>query len=186
VRLSARARIVGWMVLLVGIALGGSLLVTAQIVSVRADTLATRALDHEAENFHTFAASPTGRARGTVESLLTRYLTVKVPDRGETFFTMVNGVPHRRSPGTPPARLDTDRAFIADIADTTKSVSGWRDTAAGRVRYGVIPVTVEGDAARGALVVTEFRDEQAKPLFSTVQIFAIVGAAAFALAALVS
>lgn len=185
-RLSARARIVGWMVLLVGIALGGSILVTAQIVSVRADTLATRALDHESDNFHAFAASPTGEARTTVDSLLTRYLTVKVPDRGETFFTMINGKPHRRSPGTPAARLDTDRAFIAQIANAKKPMSGWWSSSAGRVRYGVIPVTVDGDTAHGALVITEFRDEQAKPLFSTVRIFAIVGAAALAVAALVS
>jgi hypothetical protein len=94
--------------------------------------------------------------------LLTRYLTVKVPDRGETFFTMMNGVPHRRSAGTPPTRLDTDRAFVTEIAKTRKTVFGWRDSTAGRVRYGVIPVTVDGDTAKGALVVAEFRDEQAR------------------------
>ncbi|WP_446663856.1 sensor histidine kinase [Flexivirga sp. B27] len=186
VRLSARARIVGWMVLLVGIALGGSILVTAQIVSVRADSLATRELDHEAQNFRTFAASPTGHEQRTVDGLLTRYLTVKVADRAETFFTMLNGTPHRRSPGTPPVRLDADRAFIARIANTDQPVSGWLDTAAGRVRYGVIPATVDGDTNRGALVVIEFRDEQAEPLYFTVRIFGIVGLVAVALAALAS
>ncbi|HWC22848.1 MAG TPA: HAMP domain-containing sensor histidine kinase [Flexivirga sp.] len=174
------------MVLLVGVALGGSILVTAQIVSVRADTLAAQALEHEVDSFHMFAASPTGQARTTVDSLLTRYLTVKVADRGETLFTTLDGKPHRRSAGPPAARLDTDRAFIARIAGARKPISGWWGTSAGRVRYGVIPVTVDGDAHRGALVIAEFRDEQAKPLFSTVRIFAIVGVAALAVAALCS
>ncbi|MBB2893822.1 hypothetical protein [Flexivirga oryzae] len=167
-----------------GIALGGSVLVPAQIVSVRADTLATRAHDHESDNFHAFAASPTGEARTIVDSLLTRYLAVKVPDRGKTFFTMINGKPHRRIPGTPAGRLDTDRAFVAHIADARKPMSRWWSSSARWVRYGVIPVTVDGDRAHGALVITELRDEQAKPPFSTVRIFAIVGAAALTIAAL--
>ena len=184
--MSARARIVGWMILLVGIALGGSVLATAKIVSVRADTLATQALDHEADSFHIFAQSPTGQAQTSVDALLTRYLTDSVPDSGETFFTLLNGKPHRRSAVSPPARLDNDPAFIKHIANRSEPLSGWWDSKAGKVRYGVIPVRVDGDPNHGALVIPEFRDVQAKPLRETVRISAIVGAIALGVAGLAS
>ncbi len=185
-RLTARVRIIGWMVLLVGIALGGSVLATAKIMSLRADSLATEALNHESDSFHTYVRSPTGRAQTSVDGLLTRYLTDTVPDSAETFFTVVDGTPHRRSSVGPPARLDNDHAFIAHIAHAEDPKAGWWESGAGKVRYGVIPVSVQGDSHHGELVIVEFRDVMAKPLKEAVRIFGLVAAATLAGAALAS
>ncbi len=185
-RLTARARIIGWMILLVGIALGGSVLATAKIVSLRADSLTIEALNHEVDSFHAFVRSPTGYSQTSVEALLTRYLTDSVPDSGETYFTLLDGKPNRRSSDEPQARLDTDDAFVRHVARATEPMSGWWDTAAGRVRYGVIPVRVVGDPHHGALVIAEFRDVKAKPLNESVRIFGVVALVAVALAALAS
>lgn len=174
------------MVLLVGVALGGSVLATAQIVSIRADTLTTEALNHEADSFRTFAATPTGEAEQTVDGLLNSYLTSAVPDNAETYFTLLDGKPHQRSAATPPARLDTDSQFIARVANKNKPVHGWWNSSAGKVRYGVIPVRVQGDSERGALVIVEFRGVQAAHLYEAVEIFGIVAAVALAIAAIAS
>lgn len=183
-RATARVRIIGWMVLLVGIALGGSVLATAQIVSLRADAIATEALNHEAQSFHAFVNSPTGRSQRSVDGLLTRYLTDTVPDNAETFFTVVDGQPHRRSSGSPSARLDNNAAFLEHIGHVDQPESGWWDTPAGRVRYGVIPVSMVGDRSQGELVLVEFRDVMAAPLQESVRIFGVVATAALAAAAL--
>lgn len=176
--MSARGRIIGWMLLLVTIALAGSILATAQLLSARADSLATENLSHEAESFHTFAASPTGQAQRSAEALLTRYLTDSVPDSGESYFSLLAGVPSRRSSAPPPARLDTDPAFVQELAGATEPIHGWWQSSAGRVRYGVIPVSVTGDQVDGALVIMQFRDVLAKPLFESVRIFSLVAAIA--------
>src|SRR5699024_10687103 len=65
---SARGRIVGWMLLVVAIVLAGSIASTAEILSVRADNVATDALGHEADSFHTYAGTPTGRAQRSVRA----------------------------------------------------------------------------------------------------------------------
>lgn len=184
--MSARGRIIGWMLLLVTIALAGSIVVTAEVQSVRADTLADETLSHEADSFHTYATSPTGRGQRSVDALLTRYLKDSVPDSGETYFTVMDGRPHRRSSVDPPARLDNDPAFVRAVADQGEPVSGWWDSTAGKVRYGVIPATVEGDPHRGALVILQFRDVMAKPLFDSVRIFGIVAAVALVFAGVAS
>ncbi len=184
--MSARGRIIGWMVLLVAIALAGSIAVTAQVLSVRADDLAADNLSHEADSFHTYATSPTGRSQRTVDSLLTRYLKDSVPDSGETYFTLLDGRPHRRTSVDPPARLDTDAAFIRAVSGHSEPESGWWQSSAGKVRYGVIPVRVDGDQHRGALVILQFRDVLAQPLFDSVKIFALVAAAALVFAGVAS
>ncbi|WP_137122555.1 sensor histidine kinase [Segeticoccus rhizosphaerae] len=184
--MSARGRIIGWMVLLVAIALAGSIVVTAQVISVRADDIAGDNLSHEADSFHAYAASPTGRSQQSVDALLTRYLEDSVPDSGESYFTLLDDQPDRRSSVEPPARLDTDPGFIKEVAGHAEPVSGWWQSRAGKVRYGVIPARVDGDPQRGALVILQFRDVQAGPLFASVKIFGIVAAVALVFAGVAS
>lgn len=64
---------------------------------------------------------------------------------------MVDGRPGVRSRRDPPARLDNDPAFLARVAAAASPTYGWVDTPAGKARYGVLPVRLQGDARRGAL-----------------------------------
>ncbi|SFN30493.1 HAMP domain-containing histidine kinase [Actinomadura madurae] len=186
--LSARARIVGWMLLLVALALGGSVSVTWSVLSARLDDRIAAELGHEAEKLREYAhngADPaTGRPVRDVRALLTGYLGHNLPDDGETFFTVVDGRADRRSPYPPPARLDHDAAFIARVAGADRPVHGWADSAAGRVRYAAIPVRMKGDPARAALVVAEFRDAQRDEVAETTRVLAVTAFGALAVAGL--
>lgn len=179
---SARARIVGQMLVIVIIALAGSLFATAQVLSVRADEIANDRLTHAAQNFRAFTESPAGSEYATVDALLTRYLRSTVPNRGETAFSVIDDAPSRRTPGDPLARLDADPEFIARVAGLSKPESGTTDSAAGMVTYAAIPVTVEGDSHQGVLVHVLFRDELVGPLYESVRIFAIVAIVALLIA----
>ena len=176
---SARGRIVGWMLVLVALALLGSVAVASRALSERADTLAQNELAHEAEKFRAFGASQVASEYGTVDALLSRYLIDNRPDSYEAFFSVVDGRPDGRSRDLPNGRLDQQTAFVAQIADTPTATSGWADSSAGRVRYISIPVTVQGDDRAGRFVVVEYRDVIAEPLTSAVRVFA--GAAGLAL-----
>lgn len=174
------------MVLLVTVALGGSVLVTAQLLTARVDELVNERLTHAAQSFRTFAESPSGRSHDSLDALFTRYLEDTLPNRAETSFSILDGQPHRRSPGEPPVRLDRDRGFIAQISGANQPRAGMRQTAAGTVEYAVIPARVANDPHRGALVVVEFRDQIADPLFDSLRIFAVVGLAAVVIAGIAS
>ena len=54
-RVSARARIVGWMVLLVGLALAVSVALTWRVLLARVDERVNAEIAHEADKLRTFA-----------------------------------------------------------------------------------------------------------------------------------
>jgi len=183
---TARSRIVGWMLLLVIVALAGAIVMTWQVVSVQADDMAHERRDVLVENFRGFAASETTAADGTVSGILTKFLQSIVPARSETMFTIVDGASHRRLPGGVGLRLDLDENFVARVGQLDHAVNGTlHRTEVGTVQYAVVPLTVEGDEQRGQLVVVIFEDELAAPLFEAVRLFAFVSIGALALAAIV-
>ena len=161
--LSARGRVLGWILLLGGSLCSASLLVSRQVLLGGVDQHVTEELTHEASEFRAFASSNldpnTGKVYRSADELLARYLERNLPEHGETFFSLVDGRPARRSPGNPPARLDTDPAFIAHVAAASRPASGSWPSTAGEVRYAVIPVSVAGDTTQGTLVAIEFRDQ---------------------------
>lgn len=177
---SARARIVGWMLLLVTLALGGSVFVTWSVQSARLDERVNEELGHEAAKLREYAQG--GVEARDVRTLLTAYLAQNLPDEEETFFTVVDGRADRRSPYPPPARLDRDAAFVARVARAERPAHGWADSSAGRVRYAVVPVRVAGDPARGALVVVEFRDRQRDEVVEATRVLGITAFGALAVA----
>src|SRR5690625_854164 len=184
-RFSARSRIVGWMLLLVVLALGGAIVMTWQVVSLRADDMAEERRDVLTENFRSFASSETAAADGTVPGVLTKFLQSIVPARSETMFTIVDGASHRRLPGTVPVRLDLDEEFVTRVGGLSGAVNGTlHRPEVGTIQYAVVPLTVEGDPQRGQLVVVIFEDELAAPLFEAVRLFALVSIGALVLAAL--
>ncbi|WP_406354335.1 ATP-binding protein [Streptomyces sp. NBC_00658] len=161
---SARSRIVGWMLLLVGAALAAPTFGITVIWQAQLDRQVDEQLRREADKLRRFAKTArepsSGRPFPDAASLLTAFMTVNLPSREETFFSIVDGRADRRSSSEVPARLDRDEAVVARLAEVRGTEIGWLDSPAGKVRYGVIPVRVEGDPHDVRLAVLEFRDRQ--------------------------
>jgi two-component system OmpR family sensor kinase len=184
--LSARARVLGWILVLVGTAALGSVLVSRQVLVSGVDRQVNAELVHEANKFRAFAASNvdpnTGRQYTSADELLARYLERNLPEHGETFFSLVDGQPARRSPASPAARLDKDQGFVKRVATASQPTSGSWPSTVGDARYAVIPIRVAGDPGRGALVVVEFRDQLRAQVNHVVRILAVVAALSLLLA----
>jgi signal transduction histidine kinase len=172
--ISARARILGWMLLLVALAVGVSIVVAQSILVARLDERLDRELAQEVSKFRTFAGEYSGPP--DIDKLLSRYLEQKVPDHNETFFSMVDGRAARRVAAETPARVDTSRAFVRRLADATAPGYGWVETTVGRARYAVAPVSVRGDPRRGHLVAIEFRDLERGEVDESILVLVLVGA----------
>lgn len=177
--MSARARIVGWMLALVALALGGSILTAWTALLARVDVRVNEEFRNEADKLARAAEDRPARDLGT---FLTRYLEVNAPDRWETFFTLVDGEPYRRTGVEPAAVLDTDDDLVRRIAATAEPVLGETGSAAGTVKYAAIPVRVAGDPRRGHVVVAIFYDRHRQEVVDAVRVLGLTALVALALA----
>jgi len=184
--LSARARVLGWFLVVVGVAVLASVLVSRQLLLTEVDESINTELTHEARKFRAFAASDidplTGRPYTSVDQLLARYLERNLPDRGETFFSLVGGRPSRRSAGEPFARLDNNPRFVAHIRSAAQPTSGVWPTTAGLADYATLPVRLPTGGPMGTLVIVEFHRERQARADHLVQLMFIAALAALALA----
>nr|WP_184806705.1 HAMP domain-containing sensor histidine kinase [Kribbella italica] len=171
------------MLAVLALAVGAVVFLTWQLLSARSDASADAELTHEATKFRAYVGSDTARPLDTPEELLDLWLRTNLPDTSEAFFTIVDGRAYHRSLGTPPARLDTDLAFVQRISAGTTPQYGWVDSTAGKVRYGVIPVRVGSQPVRSQLVLLEFRDLLAQPLEDATKALALIGLVTLAMAA---
>ncbi|GAA2368775.1 sensor histidine kinase [Nonomuraea africana] len=176
--MSARARIVGWMLVVVGLALGVSLFSVWTVLQARVDDRVNAELGNEADKLRQYVK---GRPERDVTALLTRYLEVSVPDRWETFFTIVDGRADLRTGLVRPI-IDTDDALVARLAAATEPTVDWARTSAGTVRYAVIPVRVEGDRSRGHFVAAIFYDRHRDEVADAVGVLSLASLAALAIA----
>lgn len=177
--MSARARILGWMLLLVALALLASVLATRAILAAELNSRMNIELVHETTKFRSFAKH--SRAPN-VDELLTAYLRQAEPENDETYFSIVDGSASRRVSRQPPARLDENSALVRRLAAARTPTTGRTDSSAGEVRYAVIPVRVAGDTRSGALVVAEFTRYDAAENAKTVRMLGLVGFGALLIA----
>lgn len=188
--ISARNRIIGWMLALISLALLVEVAIAAQVFNGRAEADLDRELVHEGEKLRDFvnrAVDPaTGAPYLSADTLLTAYLGEAVPTTDETLFSVVDGQPSRRARETPMARLDKDEAFLANIGDTSTPSWGQGTSEAGPIHWAVFPVRVEGNPLNAALVVIEFAAPVRAEVASTIRVLAIISAIALALAGLAS
>lgn len=186
--MSARARILAWVLLVVLLALAGSLLATRTVLHNQLDQRLDNEIAHETGKLRAFLASSDARPAGrpaTVEAVLGRHLERNLPEKYETFFSIGDGAASRRSAIEPPVRLDTDPKFVAELSRATTPAYGTVTTAVGSARYGVVPVTIEGSPGRGALVIVEFVDHAAGEINDVVGVMAAMSGAALVLAGLI-
>lgn len=162
---SARSRIVGWMMLLVGAAIAAPTVAITVLWQAQMDARVDEQLLHEVDNLRAFAGKGRGESGQPYTdgaALLTDFMSNNLPNREETYFSIVDGRADRRSGVDPPIKLDENPDVVRKLAmlGSTKTQTGWLDTSEGRVRYGVVPVRVAGDTRDVRLVLIEFRDRQ--------------------------
>ncbi|MFF8955921.1 sensor histidine kinase [Streptomyces sp. NPDC014894] len=152
------------MLLLVGAALAAPTVGITVIWQAQLDDQIDEQLQREVDKLRRFAKtatdSDTGQPFRDGASLLTQFMTVHLPSREETFFSIVDGKADRRSSASAPVYLDRDPEVVRKLASVEGTTVGWLDSRVGKVRYGVVPVEVAGDPKDVRLVVLEFRDRQ--------------------------
>ncbi|MDO5737472.1 MAG: HAMP domain-containing sensor histidine kinase [Propionibacteriaceae bacterium] len=187
---SARNRIIGWMMLLVALALTAEVVIAAQVFTGRAEAELDQELFHEGEKLRDFAERSvdpvTGSSYQSADALLTAYLSVAVPNSDETLFSISDGRPSHRAREEPIARLDLDEAFIASIAELTEPTAGRATSDAGPIHWAVFPVEMEGDTSAASLAVIEFAAPARARAASTVRVLAVISAIALVLAGVAS
>lgn len=161
---TARSRIVGWMLLLLSAALAVPTFGITIIWQTELDRQVDAQLVSEADELRSFARTPrdphTGERFTTGASLLTAFMRLHSPGHNAAFFSIVDGRADRRNPGYAPVYLDEDPEVVALMARTTDTHVRWLDSSAGKVRYGVVPVQMAGDHTDTRLVLVVFRDRE--------------------------
>jgi signal transduction histidine kinase len=187
---SARLRILGWQLLLVALALAGSVLAAREVLLARADERVDQGLAKEVSELRRFVEKnvdpSTRRSQFTdVRALLEAHLERAIPDRNQTMLALVDGKPVFRGAETPPYRLDTDPAAVAAFVSSAASGRpsyGWVGTPAGEVRYVAVPVSTQGRPERGIFVSAVFVDRERAEVDAVVRVLSVVGFGALAVA----
>lgn len=177
--MSARARIVGWMLSVVTLALGLSIFAAWNVLLTRVDERIAAEFKHEYEELRGYAAK---RPTNDLEDLLVGYLQVNVADRWEMFFTVVDGQPHHKGRAEAPAPLDEDAALVARVAEAQRPETGEWPSKAGEVRYVSIPIQIKGDPRQGHFVIAIFYEHHRQEVVDAVRVLAFTSLAALAMA----
>lgn len=154
----------------------------AFVVQFRAlDDDVTEALEQEVAEFRTLAREgidpETGAAFASVERLLRVTMQRNVPDRNETYLTLLDGVPLQFDREDRPIELESEPAVLDAVAEVQPGDDvALRDvaTSAGAARLAIVPVGVEGDEeAAGAYVIAFAMDRQRDDLMTVTRIYII-------------
>jgi signal transduction histidine kinase len=165
--------------------LAANLLIATRVLLARVDGRLDSELEHEYEKLRAFAER-SGGSFGRADDLLAGYLASAVPEDDETYFSVIDDRPDRRSNNEPLARLDRDATFLAVVGQELQPTVGEWESSAGAVRYGVFPVEVEGDERRARLVVVEFAAPDRAETVATLRVLAVVSSVTLVAAGIVS
>lgn len=167
------------MLAVVGLALGVSIFAAWTVLLTRVDERIFEEFRNERAKLDGYAAERPAR---DVASFLEGYLEVNAPDRWETFFTLLDGEPYKRTGVAPPAILDTDDDLIRRVARVTTPEIDEADSPAGRIKFAVFPIEVKGDPRKGHLVVAAFYDHHRQEVVDAMRVLALSSLGALALA----
>jgi signal transduction histidine kinase len=179
---AARTRIIGWVLLLVLMALAAVTLVTWRLLIQETDQRIGEALRIEVDEFAELTAtgiSPrTGLPFRTVDEVIGEAIAYNVVRPNEKFLGYVDGgyrTQSRQEPGAPEV-LAGDAAFAALVATVDTPRTGhYESPAAGDVRYLAIPVTLQGDPARGVIVAAYLADAERASADTAARLMLVVG-----------
>ena len=175
-RVSARVRILGWVVLLLVVAGAAALLLQRRVLLENLDAEVEAALLQEAEELRRLAAGSdpaTGELfAGDVRAIFETFLRRNVPAEGEVLLSFVDGVPGSATPS--PYSLGTDPALVARWANLVQSDQGEIETPAGPARFLSIPLLGPSGATQGVFVVAIFLEDELAEIDQATRVGAIV------------
>ncbi|SEO96960.1 sensor histidine kinase [Trujillonella endophytica] len=184
---AARTRIIGWVLLLVLLALGLVTFVTWRLLVSEIDERMDSALQAEVVEFTQIVGTgldpETGEPFGSVADVLRTVITYNLARPNEKFLGYVDGVYRFQSRVEAPVLLSADAAFTRLVGDVTEPAAGRYESGAGEVRYLAVPLTLDGDPARGVVVVAYFADQERQAADDVAQLMLGVGAVTLVLAA---
>jgi two-component system OmpR family sensor kinase len=189
-RVSARVRIMAWMVGLMTLCLATVVLVVAERLGSGVDDRANRAIEQEVGEFVTFAQ----RAKDPVSGLriddpgqlLTAHLAMQYPDADEVHLgVVVTDRLHAVQQGQPPYRLLDDRALLRDLVDAP-GTHGEHATPAGVFRWAKVTALTQDGSARGWFVTGYFMAGLRAETEATVTVLVLVSAVGLVVAVAVA
>ena len=153
VRRSARARILGWFVVMMVVAIAASLLVERQVLLVRLRGRIDTQLQVDAAALER-AANPSGGNPRSVEALFTSYLKTHVPGPDGQLLTLVGDRVYQSS-GDSAYPLQRVPGFVRTAASANDAELGTVSTPVGPARYIVVPVAQPGSPS-GTFIAATF------------------------------
>ncbi|MBM7804754.1 signal transduction histidine kinase [Geodermatophilus bullaregiensis] len=184
---AARTRIIGWVLLMVLLALAIVTLVTWQLLVRATNERMDVALGAEVEEFRRILEGDvdprSGEPFGSVADVLQTMITYNLARPNEKFLGYVDGEYRYQSRIEAPVLLSEDAAFTELVASVTGTTSGRHPSGAGEVRYLAVPVTLEGDPSRGVAVVAYFADQERQAADDTAKLMLGVGGVTLLIAA---
>ena len=182
---SIRTRLLLAIIGVLVLGLGGTALVTSQVLEAQVDARIDGQLRQEAEELRLFAAQGLNPATGTpfdddAAALLEVFVTRSVPDDGEVLVALVDDTVVAVSGRTAPLDVTTDLELATLAGDGTATVRDRVVTVDGPLEYLAVPITDDGDP-RGVLFTGIFRDVVAAEVEQTIRVTAVVALLALAI-----
>lgn len=187
---TVRARILGWVMLLVVLAMLVSGFATYTVLIARDDERVNREIRQQIDQFRSLVVTETDPqtgeplARSDIERLFTVALRTNLPNDDEALFAVLPDRPPLRAAGAAPAPIYDDRAFVTRLRGTTEPHYGDVQSPAGPVRYAAYPI-LSGGQVRGVYVVAIFTSIDRGQIRSGMATFGYVGAGALVVVGLV-
>jgi signal transduction histidine kinase len=182
---SARVRILGWYVVLLGLAMAGALLLQWAVLRSQLDDEVDRSLTQEVDELRQLAAGrdpETGQPFGDdAAAIFDTFLRRNIPPEGEGIFTLVDGRPYLSS--VTPVQLLSDPALVAAWSSLTDSQMGQLESASGPVRWLAVPLERDGRTL-GTFVVANFLAGERSEVDQAIRVAAIVFGTTFVVASL--
>lgn len=154
---SARNRILGWYVLLLGVSLVAALLLQRAFLLGQITADIDQAHDQEIAEVRQLASGTdpaTGEPFGTdIAAVFDTFMATNVPSAGEAVVTLVDGRPYKAD--VQGAELAADAELVRLWAAHTVPARGEVATSLGPLRYLVMPITTV-DGVAGTFVVSTF------------------------------
>ena len=177
---SARTRIIGWVLLLVLVALAVVTLVTWRLLIRETDERMDLTLDAEVFEFRQIVESgndpETGEPFASVADVLETVITYNLARPNEKFLGYVDGEYRYQSRIEAPVLLAEDETFTELVGSVREAARGSYESGAGEVRYLAVPVGLEGDPRSGVAVVAYFADQEREAAHDTARLMLGVGA----------
>ncbi|MCX6463756.1 MAG: HAMP domain-containing sensor histidine kinase [Pseudonocardiales bacterium] len=181
---TARARIIGWVLLLVLAALGVVTFVTWRLLLQDTNDRMTAALVTEVEEFRSVVdegVNPRdGQPFGSLDEVLDAAIAYNTARPNEKFLGYIDGAfayQSARSDGAPPV-LAGDAAFTALVGAVAAPVRAtYESPAAGEVLYLAVPIDfAEPQGRRGVIVAAYLADAERGPAHDTARVMLVIGA----------